>query len=107
MAGDAAGFIDPVWSSGVYIAILSGEKAADALNRVLRQPELKAREFTRYARRVNRVMDLCLKFVTAWYTTAFAEVFFHPREFLRLVPAVNSILAGDDRQLICRPPVLR
>jgi len=99
LAGDAAGFIDPVWSSGVYLAILSGEKAADALNRVLQRPDLQAREFARYARRVNRVMDLYLKFVTAWYTPAFAEVFFHPREFLRLVPAVNSILAGDDREL--------
>ena len=99
LAGDAAGFIDPVWSSGVYLAILSGEKAADALDRVLRRPELKAREFGRYERRVHRVMDLYLKFVTAWYTPAFAEVFFHPQEFLRLVPAVNSILAGDDREL--------
>jgi 2-polyprenyl-6-methoxyphenol hydroxylase-like FAD-dependent oxidoreductase len=35
LAGDAAGFIDPVWSSGVFIAILSGEKAADMLDRVL------------------------------------------------------------------------
>src|SRR5262249_51448944 len=29
LAGDAAGFIDPVWSSGVYIATLSAENAAD------------------------------------------------------------------------------
>ena len=75
LAGDAAGFIDPVWNSGVYLAILSGEKAADALNRVLRRPELQAREFGRYERRIHRVMDLYLKFVTAWYTPAFAEVF--------------------------------
>src|SRR5207245_109580 len=36
LAGDAAGFIDPVFSSGVFLAIMSGEKAADALDEVLR-----------------------------------------------------------------------
>jgi flavin-dependent dehydrogenase len=38
LEGDAAGFIDPVWSSGVFIAVLSGEKAADMLDQVLREP---------------------------------------------------------------------
>ena len=35
MAGDAAGFIDPVFSSGVFLAIMSAEKAADTLDEVL------------------------------------------------------------------------
>jgi flavin-dependent dehydrogenase len=41
LAGDSAGFIDPVWSSGVFIAVLSAEKAADMLDRVLRRPNEK------------------------------------------------------------------
>ncbi len=100
LAGDAAGFIDPVWSSGVYLAVLSGEKAADALDRTLRDPRTRDRQFSRYEARLHRVMDLYLKFVTSWYTPAFAEVFFNPQEFLRLVPAINSVLAGDDRNLL-------
>ena len=99
LAGDAAGFIDPVWSSGVFIAILSGEKAADTLDRVLRQPERRAAEFARYEHQVGRVMDLYLKFVTSWYTQEFAEVFFHPQRFFQLVPAVNTVLAGNEKQL--------
>jgi flavin-dependent dehydrogenase len=99
LAGDAAGFIDPVWSTGVFIAVLSGEKAADMLNRVLRQPERRAAEFARYERHLGRVLDLYLKFVTAWYTQEFAEVFFHPQEFFQLVPAVNSVLAGSEQYL--------
>ena len=78
LAGDAAGFIDPVWSSGVFIATLSGEKAADMLDRVLRQPTRRTAEFSRYERQVGRVMNLYLKFVTSWYTQEFAEVFFPP-----------------------------
>jgi hypothetical protein len=44
------------------------------------------------------VLDLYLKFVTAWYTQEFAEVFFHPKEFFQLVPAVNSVLAGSEQR---------
>lgn len=97
LAGDAAGFIDPVWSSGVFIAVLSGEKAADMLDRTLRQPQRRAAEFARYERTIGRVMDLYLKFVNAWYTQEFAEVFFNPKEFFQLVPAVNSVLAGSEQ----------
>jgi 2-polyprenyl-6-methoxyphenol hydroxylase-like FAD-dependent oxidoreductase len=99
LAGDAAGFLDPIWSTGVFIAVLSGEKAADTLDRVLRQPQRRTAEFARYERRLGKVLDLYLKFVTAWYTQEFAEVFFHPQEFLQLVPAVNSVLAGSERHL--------
>ena len=99
LAGDAAGFIDPVWSSGVFIAVLSGEKAADMLDRTLRQPERRTTEFARYERHLGRVMDLYLKFVTAWYTQEFAEVFFNPKQFFQIVPAVNSVLAGSEERL--------
>jgi flavin-dependent dehydrogenase len=99
LAGDAAGFIDPVWSSGVFIAVLSGEKAADMLDRVLREPARRPAEFNRYERRIGQVMDLYLRFVTSWYTQEFAEVFFHPKEFFKVVPAVNSVLAGSEKQL--------
>jgi flavin-dependent dehydrogenase len=99
IAGDAAGFIDPVWSSGVFIAVLSGEKAADMLDRTLRDPPRRAAEFARYERHLGRVMDLYLKFVTAWYTQEFAEVFFNPKQFFQIVPAVNSVLAGSEEHL--------
>jgi 2-polyprenyl-6-methoxyphenol hydroxylase-like FAD-dependent oxidoreductase len=99
LAGDAAGFIDPVWSSGVFIAVLSGEKAADMLDRVLREPARRPAEFNRYERRIGQVMDLYVRFVTSWYTQEFAEVFFYPKEFFKVVLAVNSVLAGSEKQL--------
>jgi hypothetical protein len=45
-------------------------------------------------------MDLYLRFVTSWYTQEFAEVFFYPKEFFKVVPAVNSVLAGSEKQLL-------
>jgi flavin-dependent dehydrogenase len=38
LAGDAAGFIDPVFSTGVHLALLSGERTADAVDAALRDP---------------------------------------------------------------------
>jgi hypothetical protein len=45
-------------------------------------------------------MDLYLRLVNSWYTQEFAEVFLNPQEFLQLVPAVNSLLAGSERPLL-------
>jgi flavin-dependent dehydrogenase len=95
LAGDAAGFIDPIFSSGVFLAVFSGELAADALNEVLDYPRKAERLFPRYERAVNRAMDVYLRFVNAWYTKEFIEVFLAPRSVLGLAPAVNAVLGGN------------
>ncbi len=84
LAGDAAGFIDPVFSSGVFLAIMAGEQAADALDVVLDRPEKRRRLFARYERTVQRAMKVYLRFVDAWYTKEFIEVFLHPQRFFQL-----------------------
>lgn len=97
LAGDAAGFIDPVFSSGVFLAIMSAEKAADSLHEILRDESLKPRLFREYSRRVNRVMDLYLRFVNSWYRgKGFTETFLNPTEMFQLAPAINAVLAGND-----------
>jgi geranylgeranyl reductase family protein len=95
LAGDAAGFIDPIFSSGVFLAVFSGEQAADALNEALEHPRRVQRLFRRYERAVNRAMDIYLRFVNAWYTKEFIEVFLAPRDVLGLPPAVNAVLGGN------------
>lgn len=95
LAGDAAGFIDPVFSSGVFLAVMAGEEAADALDIVLDRPAKRRRLFARYERTVHRAMDVYLRFVDAWYTKEFIEVFLHPQDFLQLPPAVNAVLGGN------------
>ncbi len=95
LAGDAAGFIDPVFSSGVFLAVMAGEQAADALQVVLDRPEKRARLFARYEKTVQRAMKVYLRFVDAWYSKEFIEVFLNPQSFLQLPPAVNAILGGN------------
>lgn len=95
LAGDAAGFIDPVFSSGVFLAVLAGEQAADILDVVLDDPRQTRRLFARYERTLNRAMDVYLRFVNAWYTKEFIEVFLHPQNMLQIPQAVNAVLGGN------------
>lgn len=95
LAGDAAGFIDPVFSSGVFLAILGGEQCADVLHEVLDHPRKTRRLFARYERNINNAMDVYLRFVNAWYTKEFIEVFLNPTDFLHLPHAVNAVLGGN------------
>jgi flavin-dependent dehydrogenase len=95
LAGDAAGFIDPIFSSGVFLAVFAGELCADLLDEVLGHPRRARKLFSRYARRVNRAMDVYLRFVDAWYTKEFIEVFSAPRELFNLPPTVNAVLGGN------------
>src|SRR5438046_6104328 len=98
LVGDAAGFIDPVFSSGVFLAIMSAEKAADTLDEVLRDESHKRRLFKRYARTVNYIMDIYLTFVNAWYRRGkeFVEVFLNPTDTMQIAAAVNAVLAGNE-----------
>jgi flavin-dependent dehydrogenase len=95
LAGDAAGFIDPVFSSGVFLALLAGEQCADILNVVLDHPRKAPRLFAQYERLLRRVMKSYLRFVDAWYTKEFIEVFLYPQDVLQIPPAVNAVLGGN------------
>jgi FADH2-dependent halogenase len=95
LAGDAAGFIDPVFSSGVFLAVLAGEQAADVLHELLNRPEKARKLFARYERNINKAMDVYLRFVDAWYSKEFIEVFLHPQDIFQIPPAVNAVLGGN------------
>ena len=98
LAGDAAGFIDPVFSSGVFLAVMSAERAADTLNEVLRNESKRTRAFKKYSHDVNRIMDIYLTFVNAWYERSreFLEVFLNPTDTMQIAAAVNAVLAGNE-----------
>lgn len=95
MAGDAAGFIDPIFSSGIFLAILGAEQAADAVDAALDVPRRAPALFGRYQRRMRKVMKIYLDFVRAWYRQEFIETVLNPQNILEIVPAVNAVLAGN------------
>ena len=75
--------------------MLAGEQAADALQVVLNHPAKRRRLFARYARNINKAMDVYLRFVDAWYSKEFIEVFLHPQDLFQIPPAVNAVLGGN------------
>ncbi len=95
LAGDAAGFIDPIFSTGVFLAIHSGAQAAQAIDTALRRPWLRWWKFSAYERGLGRLMNRYLRFVSAWYTEEFVDVFTTPKPPCRIPQAVNSVLGGN------------
>lgn len=95
LAGDAAGFIDPIFSTGVFLALHSAEQAAATLDFALRHPLLGRIRMASYARDLNRQMNRYLRFVSAWYTEEFVDVFTAANPPLQIPQAVNSVLGGN------------
>jgi flavin-dependent dehydrogenase len=107
LAGDAAGFIDPVFSSGIYMAIYSGEKAGETINLALANPAKKGAAFRRYERAVQSRLGSYLKLTSGWYTKEFIEIFLHPREMVNMVAIVNSVLGGNPPRTLQEKLVMR
>lgn len=95
MVGDAAGFIDPVFSSGIFLALLGAEQATDAVLAALADPAAEGEAFALYERKMRKVMEIYLGFVRSWYRNEFVEVVLNPQNFFQIVPAVNAVLAGN------------
>ncbi len=93
--GDAAGFMDPIFSAGVFLAMFSGKLAAEAINRSLDAGDDGARRLLAYEKRVRAGMQFYWEMVENFYTTPFMEVFLEPREKFNLASAVNAVLAGE------------
>ena len=94
-AGDAAGFMDPIFSAGVYLAMYSGKLAAQAVTESLHHGDAGARRFLAYERRVHDAMEFYWQMVEGFYTTPFMELFLEPRHKFQLPWAVNAVLAGE------------
>jgi flavin-dependent dehydrogenase len=93
--GDAAGFMDPIFSAGVYLAMWSGKLAAEATAAALAAGNDGHRKLARYERRLNKAMRVYWRLVEHYYTTPFMELFLEPRPTLQTPAAVVAVLAGD------------
>lgn len=72
LAGDAFAFLDPVFSSGVYLALKSGEMAADAVDAALAAGDVSGERFTEYGERLCHGIENMRKLVYAFYDKDFS-----------------------------------
>lgn len=98
--GDAGGFVDPIFSSGVHLAMNGARRASRAADRALAGGRVPtAKDFQRYVRKTRASQKVFSKFIYAWYDPAFREVFIQPPEnraigWLR--GEIASVLAGAE-----------
>ncbi|HWY76227.1 MAG TPA: NAD(P)/FAD-dependent oxidoreductase [Verrucomicrobiae bacterium] len=93
--GDAAGFMDPIFSAGVLLAMWSGKVAAETIQQALEHGEDGGRRFASYEKRVRKGLRFYWRVVENYYTTPFMELFLQPRDMFDLPSAVIAVLAGD------------
>ncbi len=92
LLGNAGEFLDPVFSSGVTIAMKSASLAAAVLDRQFKQETVDWN--TDYAVPLQRGVDTFRVFVDAWYDGRFRDVIFHQKQQPEIKAMICSILAG-------------
>ncbi len=94
LAGDAYGFLDPMYSTGVLLALKSGEMVADAVDGGLRAGELTPARLGAFQPRLDAGIESFRRLVYAFYDKRFSFA-----DFLKSTPehrgAVVDILVGD------------
>jgi FADH2-dependent halogenase len=95
--GDSGSFLDPIFSTGVLLAMQGGLEAAEAIDAGLRAGDLSARRFARYERVVRRRYHYFRRFVVGFYDPYFRRLLFRRSRRLGIYEAVLSALAGNWR----------
>jgi flavin-dependent dehydrogenase len=97
LVGDAGAFLDPIFSTGVLLALQSGHEAGVAVAEGLAAGDLGAARFRAFERRVRRRYHHFRRFAVGFYDPAFRDLFMSPTARFGLFAAVLSILAGNWR----------
>lgn len=96
MIGDAFAFVDPMFSSGVYLAMNSAFESAAAVHHWLvgetKLAEVRFRRFDRVMRHGPKMFSWFIYRITS---SAIRRMFMRPRNVWRMQEALLSILAGD------------
>ncbi len=94
MVGDAAAFLDPIYSSGLYLALASAEMAADCVHDSLESGDLSAARLGAFAPRLGAGIEVIWRLINAFYDPTFSF-----RNFVEQFPehrtALIECLIGD------------
>lgn len=94
LVGDAFGFLDPMYSSGVFLALKSGEMAADAINEAFQKNDFSASQLGKWGGDIADGMQAIRKLVYAFYTRGFSFGKFM-REYPEFKKNLVDLLIGD------------
>ena len=92
LVGNATEFLDPVFSSGVTLAMESGNKASKLVGKFLRNEEVDfQKEYTDY---MMLGINTFRTYVSTWYTGELHEIFFSKNQDVEIKKQICSVLAG-------------
>jgi flavin-dependent dehydrogenase len=95
LIGDAFAFLDPVFSTGVYLAMSTAEEAVRVIDTALRKPRAEAALLRRLEKRVRKAMERFSFFVYRFNNPVMKQMLGNPSNRLRIEQGVISMLAGD------------
>jgi flavin-dependent dehydrogenase len=95
LVGDAFAFLDPVFSSGVYLAMSGAEQAADVVDAALREPARELSLLRKLEKRQRAGMARFSFFINRFNGPIMQQMFRAPRNTWQLEQGVISMLAGD------------
>ncbi len=94
MVGDAFGFLDPIYSSGVFLALKSGEFAADAIHEALVAGDVSAERLGCFGKKLAAGMDQIQQLIYAFYDEGFSFAKFN-RDHPEFHDHIVRLLIGD------------
>jgi flavin-dependent dehydrogenase len=95
MIGDSGGFIDPIFSSGVTIALLTARRASEWIIQADREKRaFTAAELVSFTEELHGMRRAFSKMIAFYYEKHGFEVFINPKARFKIVEAVTSLLAG-------------
>ncbi len=93
--GDAAGFIDPLFSTGAHLAMHGALGAADAIHEGLAAGDLSPLRFDAWEREMRKGAELFLGAVQAFYSADLVKYLFADPQHPFLRRSITSLLSGD------------
>lgn len=98
LVGDAAAFMDPIFSSGVYLALDSAGMAVDALLGAEKEKRaLTVEEADCYTSNLKKPIRVMRDLIEVFYDNRSFAVFLNPTNRFKLAAAVNAVVAGNTK----------
>jgi 2-polyprenyl-6-methoxyphenol hydroxylase-like FAD-dependent oxidoreductase len=94
LAGDAATFVDPIFSTGVCLGMMSGREAARGVTAILRGEKKTSAVHRKYGRFIRDSTAPFFRMISLYSQHAFRELFLEGQGPLDVHRAIISILAG-------------
>lgn len=104
LTGNASEFLDPVFSSGVTLALESAHRAAKLASRQLQGESV---DWSEYSTQLGRAVGVFRVFVDAWYDGRLQQLLLHPGKSETIKRAITAVLGGyvlDARNPFVRDP---